>query len=81
VQQLVRTRSSLKTDEMITIAFQKHKYTNGTNHHPEQLGWILDYPLIQSTVQEILEHPEEVLARSGNVGADTGECWKKGVDR
>jgi LCP family protein required for cell wall assembly len=81
VQQLVRARSSLKTDEMITVAFQKHKYTNGTNHDPEQLGWILDYALIQSTVKDILEHPEEVLARSGDVGLDSGDCWKMPEDR
>lgn len=80
VQELVRTRSILKTDEMITIAFQKYRYTNGTNHDPVQLGWILDYELIHSTVKEILERPEEVLSRSGDVGVDSDSCWQTGMD-
>ena len=76
VKQLVSIRSDLKTDQMITIAFQRYRYTNGTNHDPVQRGWILDYDLIQSTVKEILEHPEEVLARAGDVGLDAGDCWQ-----
>jgi LCP family protein required for cell wall assembly len=77
LQQLVRLRSQLKTDEMLTIAFVKPKYTNGTNHNAVQLGWILDYELIQSTVERMLEHPEEVLAEAKKTGLDTSDCWQK----
>jgi LCP family protein required for cell wall assembly len=81
LQQLVRLRSKFKTDEMITIAFVKYKYTNGTNHNPVQLGWILNYELIQSTVKQILEHPDEVLAQAKETGLDTGACWQKAKEQ
>ena len=81
IQSLLKIRSRLKTDEMITIAFQKYRYTNGTNHDPVQRGWLLDYGLIQATVKEILEHPEKVVARSGEAGLDTGDCWRIPADR
>jgi LCP family protein required for cell wall assembly len=81
LQQLVRLRSRFQTDEMITMAFQKYRYTNGTNHNPVELGWILDYALIQSTVQQILEHPEEVLGQATQTGLDTGNCWQAPEDQ
>jgi LCP family protein required for cell wall assembly len=80
LQQLVKLRSSLKTDEMITVGFTPPKYTNGTNGNSQQLGWILDYKLIRSTVKQILEHPEEILAEedsASDLGQDSDDCWKK----
>jgi LCP family protein required for cell wall assembly len=76
LQQLVRLRPILKTDEMITMAFQKPTYTNGVNGNPIQLGWILDYKLIQSTVQRVLLHPEQVMAEAKKTGLDDGKCWQ-----
>jgi LCP family protein required for cell wall assembly len=76
LQQLVKLRSSLKTDEMITMGFTPPKYTNGVNDNALQLGWILDYELIQATVKRVLENPEEVLAEAKDTGLDTGDCWK-----
>ena len=77
LQQLVKLRSSLKTDEMITMGFTPPKYTNGLNDNELQLGWILDHELIQATVKKILENPEQVLAEAKDTGLDTGDCWKE----
>jgi len=79
LQQLVKLRTSLRTDEMITVGFIPPKYTNGTNGNTQQLGWILDYKLIRSTVKQILEHPEEVLSeeKDSNIGEDSSDCWQK----
>jgi LCP family protein required for cell wall assembly len=77
LQQLVKLRSSLKTDEMITMGFTPPKYTNGLNDNELQLGWILDYELIQATVKKVLENPEAVLAEAKDTGLDTGDCWKE----
>jgi polyisoprenyl-teichoic acid--peptidoglycan teichoic acid transferase len=76
LQQLARLRPLLKTDEMITMAFQRSKYTNGKNGNPVQRGWILDYKLIQSTVQRVLNHPEQVIAAAKKTGLDNGKCWQ-----
>lgn len=76
LQQLLRLRPLLKTDEMITMAFQKPTYTNGVDNDPVQRGWILDYELIQSTVRQILDHPEQVIAEAKTTGLDTGKCWQ-----
>jgi LCP family protein required for cell wall assembly len=76
LQQLVKLRSSLKTDEMISMGFTPPKYTNGLNDNQLQLGWILDYELIQATVKKVLENPEAVLAEAKDTGLDTGDCWK-----
>ena len=68
-----------KTTEMITVGFTPPKYTNGLagNPDPAKDGWVLDYKLIQSTVKQILEHPEDFVAEASDAGADTGACWKK----
>lgn len=76
LQQLARLRPLLKTDEMITMAFQRSKYTNGKNGNPVQRGWILDYKLIQSTVRRVLDHPEQVIAEAKRTGLDNGKCWQ-----
>jgi LCP family protein required for cell wall assembly len=76
LQQLARLRPLLKTDEMITMAFQRPKYTNGKNRNSLQPGWILDYRLIQSTVQRVLDHPEQVIAAAKKTGLDNGKCWQ-----
>ena len=77
LQQLVKLRSSLKTDEMITMGFTPPKYTNGLNDNELQPGWILDHELIQATVKKVLENPEQVLAEAKDTGLDTGDCWKE----
>jgi LCP family protein required for cell wall assembly len=79
LQELVKLRSKLKTDEMITIGFNYPKYTKGTagNPIPEQNGWVPNLKLIQATVTKILENPEAVLAESKTTGLDAGDCWKK----
>ncbi len=71
---LVKIRSRLKTDRMLTVGFTPPDYLAGRN----KLGYnILDLPLVQSTVREIIEQPEEVLARQGPVSnVDTSDCWK-----
>ena len=71
---LVKIRSRLKTDRMLTVGFTPPDYLAGRN----KLGYnILDLGLVQSTVREIIEQPEEVLARQGPVtDVDTSECWK-----
>ena len=79
LQELVKLRSKLKTDEMITIGFIPPKYTRGTAGFPDPArnGWVLNTKLIQETVQRVLLHPEEVLAESKSMGLDSGDCWKK----
>lgn len=74
LQELIRIRSKLKTDEMITVGFTPPKYTNGVN----QLGYnILDLELVQATVSQIIEHPEEVLAtEGGDTSMDASDCWQ-----
>jgi polyisoprenyl-teichoic acid--peptidoglycan teichoic acid transferase len=78
LQELIKLRTKLQTDKMITVGFNYPKYTRGTagNPDPEQNGWVLNYKLIQSTVQRVFLHPEEVLADT-TVGLDSGDCWKK----
>ena len=62
---------------MITIAFMKTKYTNGTNHNPVQLGWILDYELIQSTVRaDTGASRRGARSRPKKTGLDTSDCWQ-----
>jgi LCP family protein required for cell wall assembly len=80
LQELVKLRSKLKTDEMITMGFNWPKYTKGTagNPNPEQNGWVLNLKAIQAMVTKVFEHPEEVLAESSSAtGADSSDCWKK----
>lgn len=79
LQQLVKLRTKLKTDQMITVGFNYPRYTKGTagNPNPEENGWVLNYKLIQSTVQEAFLNPEQLLADSEKIGLDTGDCWKK----
>jgi LCP family protein required for cell wall assembly len=77
LQQLVKLRSSLKTTEMITVGFNYPKYANGTNSNERQQGWIPDTKLIQATVKEILEHPEEFLAKEeSKEDVDDSSCWQ-----
>jgi LCP family protein required for cell wall assembly len=74
LQQLLKLRSSLKTDQMITVGFTPPKYTDGLN---ERGYWILDYKLIQETVKRILENPEAVLAEEkSDTNVDSSSCWK-----
>jgi LCP family protein required for cell wall assembly len=78
LQGLVKLRSSLKTDEMISVGFIPPKYTNGFAGYPDpkRNGQLLDYKLIQSTVKQILEHPEDFVTE--DAGAEnTVNCWKK----
>jgi LCP family protein required for cell wall assembly len=77
VQELVKLRPKLKTDEMITVGFIPPRYTKGTAGYPDPArnGWVLNAKLIQTTVKEILDHPEQFVPK--DVGADTGACWKK----
>jgi len=77
IQELVRLRSKLQTGEMISIGFIPPKYTSGLNGNKDQLGWILNYKLIRETVQQVLEHPEEILVERDDAGLDSGDCWKK----
>ncbi len=78
LQELVKLRSKLLTDEMITVGFNYPKYTRGTagNPDPKENGWVLNLKLIQTTVQKAFLHPEELLADT-SVGLDSGDCWKK----
>jgi LCP family protein required for cell wall assembly len=78
LQELVKLRSKLLTDEMITVGFNYPKYTRGTagNPDPKENGWVLNLKLIQSTVQKAFLHPEELLTDT-SVGLDSGDCWKK----
>jgi LCP family protein required for cell wall assembly len=77
LQQLVKLRSSLKTDEMISVGFVRPRYTRGSAGNPnkEQNGWVLNQKLIQSTVKQILENPEQFVPTKA--GADNGDCWRK----
>ena len=79
IQELVKLRSKLMTDEMLSIGFIPPKYTRGTAGYPDpdRNGWVLNAKLIQETVKKILENPEAVLAESKDTGLDTGDCWKK----
>ncbi len=79
LQELVKLRSKLKTDEMITIGFTEPRYTKGTAGYPDRTrnGWVLNEKLIQETVQRVLLNPEEILANSDGTGLDPGDCWKK----
>lgn len=73
LQDLIKMRSDLKTDEMITVGFTPPKYRDGIN----EMGYnILDVELVQATVRQIIEHPEEVLASEGGEEIDTSDCWK-----
>lgn len=74
VQELIKARSRLKTDEIITIGFTPPKYRSGFN----SMGYnILDVELVQATVCQVIEHPEEVTAAEGaGEGFDTYDCWK-----
>jgi LCP family protein required for cell wall assembly len=74
LQSLVAIRSKLKTDEMITVGFTPPHYTSGRN----SLGYnILDLELVQGTVRQIIENPEQALATLGSdAELDTSNCWK-----
>jgi anionic cell wall polymer biosynthesis LytR-Cps2A-Psr (LCP) family protein len=74
LQQLIKIRSKLKTDEMITVGFTPPEYLLRLN----ELGYnVLDVDLVQSTVRKILEHPEEVLQnRDPDANVDDSDCWK-----
>jgi polyisoprenyl-teichoic acid--peptidoglycan teichoic acid transferase len=74
LQDLISIRSELKSDEMITVGFIPPDYITGRN----SLGYnILDLELVQATVRQILDHPEEVLATGGaGMNLDTSDCWK-----
>lgn len=71
---LVKVRGRLKTDRMLTVGFTPPDYLAGRN----ELGYnILDRTLVQSTVREIIERPEQALERLGpGTDVDTSECWK-----
>jgi LCP family protein required for cell wall assembly len=71
---LVKVRGRLKTDRMLTVGFTPPDYLAGRN----ELGYnILDRALVQSTVREIIERPEQALERLGpGTDVDTSECWK-----
>lgn len=73
LQALIGIRSELKSDEMITIGFVPPKFITGRN----SMGYnILDLELVHSTVRQIIEHPEEVLATEGvDTGVDESDCW------
>ena len=73
LQDLIRIRSELRTGDMITVGFTPPDYTNGIN----EMGYnILDLELVQATVRQIIEQPEEVLAAEGAEALDTSDCWK-----
>ncbi len=71
---LVKVRGRLKTDRMLTVGFTPPDYLAGRN----DLGYnILDRALVQSTVREIIERPEQALERLGpETNVDTSECWQ-----
>ena len=74
VQELIKARSRLKTDKIITVGFTPPKYTDGVN----SMGYnILDLDLVQATVRKIIERPEEFeAAEGGGESLDTYDCWK-----
>lgn len=74
VQELIKARSRLKTDEIITVGFTRPKYTTGVN----SMGYnVLDTELVRATVGKIIEHPEEVTVEEDNQESmDTDDCWK-----
>ena len=74
LQALIKARSRLRADQTITVGFTRPKYTKGVN----SMGYnILDVELVQRTVRQIIEHPEEVTAEEeGEQSLDTYDCWK-----
>jgi polyisoprenyl-teichoic acid--peptidoglycan teichoic acid transferase len=74
LQSLVAIRSELKTDEMLTVGFTPPQYVTGRN----SLGYnILDLELVQATVRQIIDDPEQALINLGSdANLDTSDCWK-----
>ncbi len=73
LQDLIKMRSDLKTDAMITVGFTPPKYTAGVN----AMGYnILDQELVRDTVRQIIEHPEDVVGAEDNEDVDISHCWK-----
>ena len=72
--ELIKVRAKLKTDEMLTVGFTPPDYITGRN----ELGYnILDLELVQATVRQFIEYPEQVLeAQGAETGMDNAECWK-----
>ncbi|MCL5735535.1 MAG: LCP family protein [Actinobacteria bacterium] len=71
--QLVRMRSKIKTNEMIAVGFSPPVYnisrsTQGTD--------VLDIPLIQKTVQTILESPDKWIAEHPAASKSGSDCYK-----
>ena len=71
---LIKVRAKLKTDEMLAVGFTPPDYITGRN----DLGYnILDQELVQTTVQEIIENPEQWLeAHAAETGSGASDCWR-----
>lgn len=71
---LVKMRSKLKTDQMLTVGFTPDHYLAGRN----SLGYnILDLERVQATVRQVVSDPEQALIDQAAAGmVDTSDCWK-----
>ncbi|MFH0915744.1 MAG: LCP family protein [bacterium] len=70
---LIKVRAKLKTDDMLAVGFTPPDYITGRN----DLGYnILDQELVQATVQEIIENPEQWLeAHAAKAESGESDCW------
>jgi LCP family protein required for cell wall assembly len=73
---LIRLRSKLNTEEMISVGFVPPDYVSGRT--PERYP-ILDLAKVKQTVRTILERPEQWLAEHAPTptsGESPNSCWK-----
>ena len=74
---LIKVRAKVRTDEMIAVGFTPPDYVTGRN----EMGYnILNLELVQSTVRQIIEDPEQWLAThpaNSQAGQENpSDCWK-----
>jgi LCP family protein required for cell wall assembly len=74
LQDLIRVRSKIKSDKLITVGFTPPDFITGRN----SMGYnILDLKLVQATVRKIIERPAEArAAQDPDTNVDAADCWK-----
>jgi LCP family protein required for cell wall assembly len=74
LRDLIKIRSKIQSDELITVGFTPPDYITGRN----EMGYnILNLKLVQATVRQIIEHPEEVpKTQATDMNVDGSDCWK-----
>jgi LCP family protein required for cell wall assembly len=75
LQDLVRVRSKVQTDKMVSVGFGPPDYIRGRN----ELNYnILDTELVRATVLEYINEPEKILEQQKAAAEETGgtDCWK-----